>query len=718
MTGSGMSADYTSVEDVFKFFTWMNNSVRGAAAQYGSYTLHLGNLLGPEPPVTNPVTPRDNKPKFPTGKITLGAGSGGSAIGHTNWSFPNIKNTSIYIDCNQSGQWRRVTDLFVLNSNTVQYKGGGFAVDPPTKLKAPTILAEWIDNDNDGVQDANEWYPGSVTGGIEDCFEWLDGQTQGEGVFANGTSGYWGGQSWMLDGSAAPNALEGRTFKITLASNETIGPQYLADSGSTVGRKYYPNLKGTPNGSVNITITTNSAVNRTITLNGTDGSLFELGEADDKLTTERVLINLTLAPFTGGSLDLIGKTGNNSPIISIYDSTVTMETGVTLKNNENLGENGGGAVQTWFGAKFIMKGGTITGNTAKLSARGFSNGGGGVAVALGIFEMYDGAVISNNETLLQDAPRVQVSPYGAGVSIISGNFTMFGGTITGNKALGIGGGGVGVHGGTFTMNSGTISLNEAGNTTTSGNGGGVYIKGGTFTFNGGTISGNEAGVAGKGGGVYNFCGTFIMEGTSSSFPGGEIKQNKAMLGGGVAISAGSAGKYGEFRKGGGIIYGRDAGVNLANVATAWAKAGSANGANNITEAFASNSAGEGSGAVTTTDALYIEGSNPRIGLPLASWGNGISGSPVLYYNHYEVSPNGGDGTFSYGTGGSGSQGWGFGGTIVGGYTGDVGYTVWPNRMYSKDKPWNQDWFKNGFNDNTNSWKLIDYQWSLQDHSAW
>jgi hypothetical protein len=89
------------------------------------------------------------------------------------------------------------------------------------------------------------------------------------------------------------------------------------------------------------------------------------------------------------------------------------------------------------------------------------------------------------------------------------DFTIEGGTISGNT--GLGGGGVAVCGSaggtsTFTMNGGTISNNE-----TSGRGGGVDVWASLgfvyFTMCGGTISGNTASGSGGGVSVYTDPGT-------------------------------------------------------------------------------------------------------------------------------------------------------------------------------------------------------------------
>ena len=89
--------------------------------------------------------------------------------------------------------------------------------------------------------------------------------------------------------------------------------------------------------------------------------------------------------------------------------------------------------------------------------------------------------------------------FGAGVHLgADASFTMHGGSISGNKTAGYGGG-VYVQAGTtsFTMTGGTITGNSAGH-----DGGGVYVKNGSFTMTGGSITENRVGSGCNGGGVY------------------------------------------------------------------------------------------------------------------------------------------------------------------------------------------------------------------------
>ena len=153
------------------------------------------------------------------------------------------------------------------------------------------------------------------------------------------------------------------------------------------------------------------------------------------------------------------------------NSTFTMEDGTIADNSAIRGAGvqvgaQGSAYNAETSAKFLMTGGTISGNTAKAS--GMESGGGGVYV------------------------------------VDNGEFTMDAGTITGNMVLGSGmGGGVATAndardgGGRFTMNGGTISNNTA-----SDSGGGVYSKSdaSAVVLSGGYIVNNKASV--NGGGVY------------------------------------------------------------------------------------------------------------------------------------------------------------------------------------------------------------------------
>lgn len=137
------------------------------------------------------------------------------------------------------------------------------------------------------------------------------------------------------------------------------------------------------------------------------------------------------------------------------------------------------------------------------------------------------------------------SKTGRGVYVSSGTFNMYGGSITGNRATGDGGG-VYKSGSnsSFNMYGGSITGNTA-----NSYGGGVYVIGSSSTFEmtGGSITGNNAAY---GGGVcVSKNGSFEMSGSSC------ITNNKAdSYGGGVNINYASA----TFTMKGGSITGNNA----------------------------------------------------------------------------------------------------------------------------------------------------------------
>lgn len=173
-------------------------------------------------------------------------------------------------------------------------------------------------------------------------------------------------------------------------------------------------------------------------------------------------------------------------------------TGNTVYKGTAFSAGSGGGVNV-NGGTFNMNGGTISNNTADIygsgvyvDAKGVFNmsGGtitenlrnGGVALSdASTFNMYDTAVISNNEH----------GADGGGVYVRSSIFNMYGGTIIGNKVTSSAndGGGVALMGtgSIFTMYGGSIVGNE-----TPRSGGGVYVDNqNVFYMQGGTITGNN-----------------------------------------------------------------------------------------------------------------------------------------------------------------------------------------------------------------------------------
>ena len=125
----------------------------------------------------------------------------------------------------------------------------------------------------------------------------------------------------------------------------------------------------------------------------------------------------------GGTFNMNGGTisGNRAQLgggVEVYrNGSFTMEGGEIRTNQaENKSYGNGGGVAVFMGS-FAMKGGTISGNTARKN-------GGGVYVDQYSFTMEDGTITNNT-----------ANAAGGGVYMYNGRFTMSGGSITGNKAV-------------------------------------------------------------------------------------------------------------------------------------------------------------------------------------------------------------------------------------------------------------------------------------------
>jgi hypothetical protein len=275
-----------------------------------------------------------------------------------------------------------------------------------------------------------------------------------------------------------------------------------------------------------------------------------------------------------GTIDVSGISGDHRPGAIQNGGTLILGDGVTLTGgvyalqgskfimnggsiSGNTAPKGGGVFVTG-GSSFTMNGGTIIGNTASGTDydydTGGGDGGGGVYVDTGCTFTMNGGTIGGSDP----DDKNTASRYGGGVYVNTGaqtKFIMTGGTIRGNTANS-GGGGVYVHGSSFDMSGGTIS----GNTVSGGSGGGVYVTGGgSFTMTGGTIEENTVlyGDEGSGGG-----GVFVTGDSSFTMTGGTISgntlryDNEGSGGGGVYVDA-----NGDFTMTGGTISGNTASEN-------------------------------------------------------------------------------------------------------------------------------------------------------------
>jgi hypothetical protein len=220
-----------------------------------------------------------------------------------------------------------------------------------------------------------------------------------------------------------------------------------------------------------------------------------------------------------GSYKLIGADGVNtvfvegSGVLRLEDIIITHPTGIS-----------GRGVEVYFGGTLIMTGGMVCNNIDW----------GGV-LNCGSFSMYGGEISGNTAV-----------GSGGGVYNNGYDFSMYSGKISNNTAVGSGGGVYNLNG-KVHLYDGVISGNNA------KVGGGVDIFYGSFYMSGGLISGNIA--KDKGGGVYNYYySVFSLSGS------GEISNNTAPLGDGVCND-------GDFKRNGGEISGNT--VYYSDGAISW-----------------------------------------------------------------------------------------------------------------------------------------------------
>ena len=310
-------------------------------------------------------------------------------------------------------------------------------------------------------------------------------------------------------------------------------------------------------------------------------------------------------------------------------SDISPEYTIKIENNVTLCLNGHKITAADGMDAIYMTGGSFTLTDCKgvgTITHASSKTGRGVYVSSGTFNMYGGSITGTRAT-----------GDGGGVykSGSNSSFNMYGGSITGNTANSYGGG-VYVDGGGFTMSGGTIGGTKTGETNTATyGGGGVYAKA-NFEMTGGSITGNETN---RGGGVYvtgkgsftmsasadgqnipsitgnnateNGGGVYVI-GSSSTFEmtGGSITGNNAAYGGGVCVS-----KNGSFEMSGSSCitnnkadsYGGGVNINYAS-ATFTMKGGSITGNNAYKSDYISTFGGGvcvGSGIFTVSGEVTV-----------------------------------------------------------------------------------------------------------------
>jgi len=252
-------------------------------------------------------------------------------------------------------------------------------------------------------------------------------------------------------------------------------------------------------------------------------------------------------------------TGNSDGgVYASSSSTFIMQDNAIISNNTTNG-NGGGVMAMGI---FIMQGNaTISGNVA--GSGGYGGGGGVYFSSGGTFTMSGNSKVINNTV---NNGRYGGGIYIAGAGFSETSFIFQNGSISNNTVINgsiAEGGGLYVSGNiSVIMQNGIISGNTTSVTANNGNayGGGVYVAY-NFTMQGGTISGNS--VSGKqysvgGGGIYSENGTITISGGVLS--GNTVTNTSSSittrLGGGV---------YGNLVKTGGTIYGNDTSETLKNI---------------------------------------------------------------------------------------------------------------------------------------------------------
>ncbi|MBC6994142.1 choice-of-anchor Q domain-containing protein [Neolewinella lacunae] len=208
--------------------------------------------------------------------------------------------------------------------------------------------------------------------------------------------------------------------------------------------------------------------------------------------------------------------------------TLNIRPGTVVSNNRALGTAGsGGGVFNAPGGRMQVIDATIKNNSANRAGGGIEDIGG----ANGLFVVTNSAIDSN---------EVFTSPgNGGGIHIGgSGNLSITGGTVNGNKA-GAEGGGIWVDRGLLEIEGVTISGNEASGNAANQGGGGLYNNegGGRIVIRAGTvITDNHAtGTLGSGGGI------LVDEDSGLTITGASIMRNTAnRAGGGIEDVSGDS----------------------------------------------------------------------------------------------------------------------------------------------------------------------------------
>ena len=263
------------------------------------------------------------------------------------------------------------------------------------------------------------------------------------------------------------------------------------------------------------------------------------------------------APWNGA--DTISYTNKTAYVYLSRNTTITSNLvvdGTTLYlclGGRTLASNGTNKIQVKNGGRLVLCDCAGTG-TVKGATRGW--GGSCVYLYKSTLDIFGGTVTGGKVSgkggggaIALDDSKCVLNLYGGAISNNNGNksggaiflnsadktggtVNIYGGAISGNTAQ-RGGAIYSNCGGTINIYGGTISGNRA----TKGDGGSIYLntKAATLTMTGGIISGNTA--SGSGGGLY-------VHGSGSVFnlSGGLIRNNTANVGGGMYFDPGTSGR--------------------------------------------------------------------------------------------------------------------------------------------------------------------------------
>lgn len=239
--------------------------------------------------------------------------------------------------------------------------------------------------------------------------------------------------------------------------------------------------------------------------------------------------------ISGNKATSAGSQGGGGVLVNAANATMN---GGIITGNETSGSGGGVRIVCRAGeilsSRFTMNGGTISDNTSL-------EGGGVIVLGQGGGQDGGGASFKMNGGVITGNRSLNIGN-GGGVAVINAysSFTMSNlegaSTITNNSA-GYEGGGIFLNGGVFSMDGGEIG--SSGSPNKAQYGGGVFVGNGIFILNAGSVNYNEA-TTGNGGGINISNGTFTMK-------GGIIRGNNVQTGthggGGVAVSSGTFEMY-------------------------------------------------------------------------------------------------------------------------------------------------------------------------------